>query len=177
MPIGGLAPLADWGSDLKAVPLTTAARLAQATNQTCVVEAVRGAAVSQACAAALAALAAVANPRAVADLDPGIPATAQALRALGADLVALIDARQAQAPDALAEAWADLRTALLMDIGRRALVAPQALALVLPQTEPALVSAYRLYGDAGRADELVRRNGVRHPGAVPGGVTLEVRSV
>lgn len=43
-------------------------------------------------------------------------------------------------------------------------------------TEPALVLAYRLYGDAGRADEIVARNRsiIRHPGFVPGGRTLEV---
>jgi len=41
---------------------------------------------------------------------------------------------------------------------------------------PAIVLAYRLYGDAERADEIVARNRVRHPGFVPGGQPLEVLS-
>jgi prophage DNA circulation protein len=41
-------------------------------------------------------------------------------------------------------------------------------------TLPALVVAHRVYGDATRADEIVSRNRVRHPGFVPGGIALEV---
>lgn len=41
-------------------------------------------------------------------------------------------------------------------------------------TEPALVTAHRLYGDAGRADEIVTRNRIRHAGFLPGGDPLEV---
>lgn len=41
-------------------------------------------------------------------------------------------------------------------------------------TLPALVVAHRVYGDATRADEIVSRNRVRHPGFVPGGAALEV---
>lgn len=41
-------------------------------------------------------------------------------------------------------------------------------------TEPALVTAQRLYGDATRAQEIVDRNRIRHPGFVPAGVVLEV---
>ena len=41
---------------------------------------------------------------------------------------------------------------------------------------PALVAAYNLYGTATRADEIVSRNHVRHPGRVPGQTQLEVLS-
>ncbi|WP_205894944.1 hypothetical protein, partial [Metapseudomonas otitidis] len=41
-------------------------------------------------------------------------------------------------------------------------------------TQPALLIAHRLYGDARRADEIVARNGIAHPGFVPGGSVLEV---
>ena len=34
-------------------------------------------------------------------------------------------------------------------------------------TLPAVVLAYDLYEDASRSDELVRRNGLSHPGFVP----------
>lgn len=47
-----------------------------------------------------------------------------------------------------------------------------------PSTVPAVVLAYRLYGDRGRAQELLDRNPrrVRHPGRLAGGVELEVLS-
>jgi prophage DNA circulation protein len=41
-------------------------------------------------------------------------------------------------------------------------------------TMPSLLLAYRIYGDATRADEIEYRNRVRHPGFVPGGVPIEV---
>lgn len=44
----------------------------------------------------------------------------------------------------------------------------------LPESTPALVLSFRIYGTVDFADEIVQRNKVRHPGAVPGGVELEV---
>lgn len=43
-------------------------------------------------------------------------------------------------------------------------------------TTPALVIAHRLYGDAGRGDEIVARNNIAHPAFVPGGRPIEVLS-
>ena len=43
-------------------------------------------------------------------------------------------------------------------------------------TLPSLVIAQRLYGDANRDLEIVARNGIDHPGFVPGGEALEVLS-
>jgi prophage DNA circulation protein len=48
--------------------------------------------------------------------------------------------------------------------------------ITLAATMPSLVLAHQLYGDAGRADDLVTRNNVRHPGFIPGGVELEYLS-
>ena len=39
-----------------------------------------------------------------------------------------------------------------------------------------VVDDYRIHADAGRADEIVSRNRIRHPGRVPGGTPLEVLS-
>ncbi|QLI80787.1 DNA circularization N-terminal domain-containing protein [Chitinibacter fontanus] len=36
-----------------------------------------------------------------------------------------------------------------------------------PEVEPAVLTAYRLYGNALRGDEIVQRNGLVHPGFVP----------
>tara|TARA_A100000171_G_scaffold6710_2_gene5227 strand:+ start:30988 stop:32214 length:1227 start_codon:yes stop_codon:yes gene_type:complete len=42
------------------------------------------------------------------------------------------------------------------------------------QTEPSQITAYRLYGDASRADEIVARNGLAHPNLVPSWGPVEV---
>jgi prophage DNA circulation protein len=39
---------------------------------------------------------------------------------------------------------------------------------------PSLLVAYQIYGDAGRADEITKRNEPRHPGFLMGGNQLEV---
>ena len=44
----------------------------------------------------------------------------------------------------------------------------------LGEGEPALVLAHRLYGSADRADEIVARNSIQHPGFLPSSIPLEV---
>lgn len=53
---------------------------------------------------------------------------------------------------------------------------PRLLELRLSRTEPSLVVAHRLYGDASRATELAERNQIERPGFVPGGRVLQVLS-
>lgn len=53
---------------------------------------------------------------------------------------------------------------------------PRLETLRLLRTEPSLVVAQRLYGDASRAPEIVARNRIRRPGFVPGGRALQVLS-
>lgn len=69
---------------------------------------------------------------------------------------------------------ARLASELVRDMNSRsASLAP--LTRVTPATtQPALLIAHRLYGDAQRADEIVARNRIKHPGFVAGGTTLEV---
>ncbi|MHC1700281.1 MAG: DNA circularization protein [Humidesulfovibrio sp.] len=71
---------------------------------------------------------------------------------------------------------ADLRAAVVLDLGTRAAQLPRLANYQLPATMPALVVAHRIHGDATREADIVARNRVRHPGAVPGGTTLEVLS-
>ncbi|MDR2187037.1 MAG: DNA circularization N-terminal domain-containing protein [Azonexus sp.] len=70
----------------------------------------------------------------------------------------------------------DLRAAAVRDITARGADLPRLSTINLPTTLPALVAAYRAFGDARREAEIVARNRgrVRHPGFVPGGVPLEV---
>jgi prophage DNA circulation protein len=44
-------------------------------------------------------------------------------------------------------------------------------------TMPVLVLAYRYHGDLNQVDAIVARNGIRHPGFVPGGQPLELLGV
>jgi prophage DNA circulation protein len=53
---------------------------------------------------------------------------------------------------------------------------PRIRRITLPAATPGLVLSYRLYDDVTREAELVARNHVRNPGAVPGGVPLQVLS-
>jgi prophage DNA circulation protein len=53
---------------------------------------------------------------------------------------------------------------------------PHLLSFTPTVTVPALVLAQRLYGDPDRAEEIIARNHIRHPGFVRGGVTLEILS-
>lgn len=78
--------------------------------------------------------------------------------------------------DDVYRAFESLRLAVVTDLRRRAVARP-GLSSHTPQvTTPALVVAHRLYGDATRADEICVRNGVPHPGALRGGMSLEVLS-
>lgn len=67
-----------------------------------------------------------------------------------------------------------LRLALVRDVTQRGGSLARIYRYTPPATEPALVTAHRLYGDAGRAAEIVDRNAVRHPGFLAGGAVLEV---
>lgn len=169
-----LRRLDTWGDDLPAVPLTTPARIDEAANQALIIAAVRDAALANACAAALSAIAEAGDASALANLAAGVPATAGEIRALRTTLLAAIDARQASADDSLYQAWAGLRAAIAKDLAERALKAPLVRQVTVGDTTPALVLAYRLYQDAGREPEIVRRNAVRHPGFLPGGQPLDV---
>lgn len=170
-----LRPLAEWDEG-ETIPETTLARVQQAANQTAIVGLVRDCALANACAAALSAIADGADAAAVATLAAGIPATQNEITALRDELLGLIDARQAEASDALYQAWATLRARVARDLSQRALAAPRLRTVTPDATGPALAIAYRLHGDAARAEEIIRRNRIRHPGFVPGGLPLEVLS-
>lgn len=95
------------------------------------------------------------------------------------DALALIDhALQTAEPvsDDVYNALVALRAALSTDLRTRALAMPNLTQYTPQATLPAVVIAHRLYGDATRADEICVRNNVRHPGALRGGMALEVLS-
>lgn len=69
--------------------------------------------------------------------------------------------------DVLFERLEQARLAVHADLSERASQAPRLVTLEPPGVLPAVVLAARWLDDAGRADELVARNAVRHPGFVP----------
>jgi len=87
-----------------------------------------------------------------------------------------MDTVAARSSDRVYVCLADLRAALVLDLGTRAAQLPRLASYPLASTTPALVVAHRIHGDATREADIVARNHVRHPGAVPGGTTLEVLS-
>lgn len=158
----------DFDGDGSAIPATTPGRVAQAGNRAALITAFQVAATAAAC-------------RVSVDIEYDSQADADAVRD---GLVAHIDRLIEQGEDgtglsgaapgpALFDALMDLRAAVVRDLSSRPGL-PGIKTVVPPVTTPALVLAYRLYGDAGRADDIVSRNRIVHPGFVSGGTALEV---
>lgn len=169
--------LFNFGSKHASVPKTTPSRVRQANNQTAL-----------ACLCRRAALIEAARVSCRASVD-----TYDAAVARRDDIAARLDDEAAgivpaatgnstpattiiEVSEPVYQALTALRVALIRDLTARSLNAPRVTSATLPSTMPALLAAYRIHGDATRADELVSRNPhlVRHPGFVPGGAALEV---
>ncbi|MDP1681091.1 MAG: DNA circularization N-terminal domain-containing protein [Burkholderiales bacterium] len=153
-----LAGLFGYGSDLKPVPTTTVVRRAQAANQAALVILTRQ-------------TAAIEGARAAAQADYESYNQAITVRDKIADQ---LDSEAQIAPEAVYTALIDLRAATVRDITARGADLARISSITLPSTMPAVVAAYRIYGDATKEAELVTRNRIRHPGFVPGGAPLEV---
>ncbi|MDO9235951.1 MAG: DNA circularization N-terminal domain-containing protein [Aquabacterium sp.] len=82
-------------------------------------------------------------------------------------LTAALDAEALTATDAAYAALSDARGKVWRDLTERARDGARLTTLTPPDTTPALVLAYDYYEDAERADDIVARNGIRHPGFVP----------
>lgn len=91
------------------------------------------------------------------------------------ELVEVMDALMlGGADDDLYDALRTLRSATVRDINARGADLAHLVKFTPHQTLPALVIAHQLYADATRADEIVARNGIAHPGFVAGARVLEV---
>lgn len=106
---------------------------------------------------------------------PAVYDSYQAAIKVREELVTRIDAEsEATSNDELYVVLSDLRTSVVQavpsqeqDLARIVQYSPR-------ETLPSLLVAYRLYADAGRADEIAARNSPRHPGFLIGGNPLEV---
>jgi len=164
-PLAALSPLLTllpWGRNQPPVIGMTPARLAQAGNQLALSRLVATVAASE-------------ITLAVTDVSLASYQEAVALRDRLQDAFDAVATEAADAGDD--EVWRiveTLRVAVVRDITARGGSLARLYAYTPAATEPALVIAYRLHGDAARAAEIVARNGVRHPSFVPGGQALEV---
>jgi len=157
-PVPALRKLTSFGDDLNTPPSTTPARKAQAANQSASIALTKRVALIE-------------EARLSASTTPESSSAAMAKRS---DLADRLEAEAETAPDAVYLALVDLRVAVVRDLTDRAAQLPKVSSHTPKATLPAVVIAHRIYGDAGRADELVARNNIRHPGFVPGGTPLEV---
>jgi prophage DNA circulation protein len=150
-----------FGVDLDAVLPSTTSRTAQARNQAEVVQLVRAAAVAE-------------GARAATGVNWESYQDAVAARD---ELLDVVDELMvAASTDELYDALRGLRVAVARDVGQRGADLARLVQWTPPATLPALVAAQRLYADARRADELLQRNGLRHPLFVAGAQPLEVLS-
>ncbi|KER01185.1 DNA circularization protein [Photorhabdus temperata] len=68
----------------------------------------------------------------------------------------------------------DFRITFVLQMQATAGALPTARHIALAGTEPALVTLYRETGEGRQLDRFIRRNGIRHPAFVTGGVDIEV---
>jgi prophage DNA circulation protein len=91
------------------------------------------------------------------------------------ELVDRIDTESEATPsDEVYVALSDLRTSVVQAVPNPEQDLARIVQYVPRETQPSLLVAYQIYGDAGRADEITARNGPRHPGFLTGGAQLEV---
>ncbi|MCW5828109.1 MAG: DNA circularization N-terminal domain-containing protein [Deltaproteobacteria bacterium] len=149
------------GGGAVAVPETTPQAAQHASGQRAIVQMVRVAAVSE-------------TARIAAELHYE---TADEAAELKTALLEMIDELAAGSVSAAEYgALIDLRAAVAAHLDRTAIDLPRLVRFIPPATQPALSIAWRLHGDPLREAEIVRMNRIRHPGFVPGGEALEVRS-
>ena len=111
---------------------------------------------------------------AIESADADYDTADDALASRDAVLEAIDEVQRANCSDAVFTALSELAVAVNEDLTTRGAELPKLGSATLSMPMPALAASYRLYGDVGQADAIVARNGIRHPGRVPGGVPLEV---
>ncbi|SIS87815.1 DNA circularization protein [Neptunomonas antarctica] len=144
----------------ESVPQTTPSRKQQAANQAALSNALLG-------------LVVIETARLIANKPTPFTTYDQAIASRDSileQLDSLIDAGS----DAEYYALADLQSALMRRVDDVAPGLQRIEQIRLQRPLPALVLAHQLYGDADRAEELIQRNNISHPGFMPAGVDIEV---
>ncbi len=158
--------LFDAGSGGQAMPATTATRRQQAQATDALHELVRASAAIEACRAA--------SETDFAAVDDALTARDDLLDAIEARMAAVDPVTGAPIDNDLFDALRALRAAMVQDLRVRGAKLPRIVYYTPAAAQPARALTYRIYGDASRAEEIVARNKIRHPGFLPGGLALEV---
>lgn len=96
-------------------------------------------------------------------------------QSVGGELAEMFDdVLEADLDDAVLESLAALKAAMIEHFTEQAIQLPEVTSYTPPTTVPALVLAYDLYGDPDLAEDIVRRNKIRHSAFLLGGRALEV---
>ena len=95
--------------------------------------------------------------------DDALTVRAQVAQAFDTEIIAAADAYQ----DATYQALRALRTAVIIDITTRGAQLAALMTVTTPAPDSVLPIAYRLYGDATRADDLISRADPVHPAFMP----------
>lgn len=157
-----LVKLSSFGATFAAVPTNTEVRRAEGQNQDAFTALARRGALIDA---------ARLSPDAAFDTFGEATRFRDALTgAIDAEAISAGEARD----DASYLALSALSAAVAADITARAADLSRVVEILPAVTAPVQVIAHRLYGDAGRADEVRNLNNIAHPGFVPGGETLRV---
>ncbi|MDR6739579.1 prophage DNA circulation protein [Herbaspirillum sp. 1173] len=150
-------------SSASAVNATTASRIAVVDNQMAFSELVRGGATSNR----------------IYELATTQPATTVEAQALRSEIVQRADAIlfSDKVSQSTSQAVVQLRTVALQHLASNTVALPSLVSVTQQQVRPAVVLAHDFYGYGwyaqGRADDLVSRNSVAHPGFVPAGRPLQ----
>jgi prophage DNA circulation protein len=162
--MSALSTIAHFGNTFPTIPQTTGTRIRQAVNQSALTALVRRSA-------------SVEMARLAPAMDYDFAEAAFEQRDHIGDLLDReMEEASSSNDDAVFVVFRRLRAAVVKDLNGRAPALASLVQVNARKTEPALVTAYRLYGDAIQSDTLAARNRLRHPGFVPGGSSLEVLS-
>jgi len=82
-------------------------------------------------------------------------------------LTAILDQESMNANDTVYASLQTLRTAVYADITDRTRQSARLQTVKPIQVQPSLAMSYDLYEDVSRAQEIIERNGIRHPGFIP----------
>jgi prophage DNA circulation protein len=128
---------------------------------------------------ALALLVQVSTAAAVCNVAADLPyASAESALSMRDRLISQLDSLSLViADDASYASLCALRSAVYAHLSQAATSLPRIVVYMPPETVPALVLAQRLYGDSSMAQDIIDRNNVTDPSAIPGGQPLEVLSV
>ncbi|HVJ53447.1 MAG TPA: DNA circularization N-terminal domain-containing protein [Aliidongia sp.] len=78
--------------------------------------------------------------------------------------------------DNVFDAMRALRIAIIQDVAARSAGLPDTVSMTLQASLPAVVLAFRLYGDPSQAADIIARNDIRNPMFLPSGTAIEVLS-